>query len=93
MLHLHNIDICLQIWGLAIAPQGNRVVAAYSTPHLEVFRVNEGAAQAATTSEGLLHSLGFVPRSMNDRAASVGFSPCGKLLACLGSGKTVELFR
>ena len=67
------------------------MVAAYSTPQLEVFQVVEGSAHDSST--GILHSLGLISRSMPDRAASVSFSPCGKLLACLGAGKVVELFR
>ena len=67
------------------------MVAVYSTPHLELFQVIEGSAHDSST--GILHSLGLVSRSTTDRAASVSFSPCGKLLACLGAGKVVELFR
>lgn len=88
---MSRLDV--QVWGLTVGPQGTRVVAAYSTPQLEVFKVEEGLSQAQGSGHLLLHSLGFVPRASNDRAASVSCSPCGKLLACLGSGKAVELFK
>ncbi len=79
------------MWGLALGAEGKRVVAAYSTPQLEVFQVLEGDIQNSGTA--ILHALGLVNRAMTDRAASVSFSPCGKILACLGAGKVVELFR
>lgn len=81
----------LQVWGLAVGSEGSRVVAGYSTPQLEVFQVKEGIDTDDNT--GILHSLGLVNRATPDRAACVSFSPCGKLLACLGAGKVVELFK
>lgn len=46
-----------------------------------------------TSGRELLVSLGELPRSTSDRAAQVSFSPNGRLLACLGSGKATEIFR
>ena len=68
-------------------------MAGYSTPQLEVFKVDGSGVQDQSTDLSILRSLGLVSRSTTDRGAAVSFSPCGKLVACLGAGKAVELFK
>jgi hypothetical protein len=85
------------VWGLDADPEGKRLVAAFSEPQLEVFRVAEEKQGGERTQEvsgrTLLHSLGMVLRSTPERAAALLFHPTANLLACLGAGKSVELFR
>jgi len=90
----------IQVWGLDADPEGKRLVAAFSEPFLEVFRVAQREGEGApsvpppgVSGRTLLHSLGMVPRSTPERAAALLFHPTANLLACLGAGKSVELFR
>lgn len=82
----------MQVWGLAVNSHGTRVVAGYTDPHLEVYCINQEPREQSPGSDFLV-SMGLVGKSTTDRTASLSFSPLGDLLACLGAGKAVEIFR
>ena len=81
------------MWCLEANPDGTRVVAGFAEPQLELFEVVGGDNGPSTSGREMLHSLGSLKRQTTDRAAGLQFSGHGALLACLGSGKAVELFR
>ena len=83
----------MQVWCLDANPDGTRVVAGFAEPQLELFEVVGGDNGPSTSGREVLHSLGSLTRQATDRAAGLQFSGHGTLLACLGAGKAVELFR
>ena len=69
------------------------MVAGFAEPQLELFEVVGGDNGPSTSGRDVLHSLGSLTRQTTDRVAGLQFSGHGSLLACLGAGKAVELFR
>lgn len=86
-----------QVWGMDANPDGTRLAVGYSSPVVELLRVvthvEEEGEPPSSSGRDVLYSLGEVPRATADRAADIVFSPDGALVACLGAGKTVEIFR
>ena len=82
----------MQVWGLDVHPDGTKLIAGYATPQLEVFSIQEGM-EASTSGRSILGSLGTVQRSTPGRTAGLHFSPDGQVLACVGSGKALELYK
>lgn len=75
------------------SPDGTRLAIGCSEPVVDLFSVESEADELSGSGRQLLQPLGQVSRATPDRAAQIRFSPAGDLLACLGAGKAIEIFR
>lgn len=83
-----------QVRSLDIDREEERVVVGYANPVLELFKVaSEEEEDPGTSGRKVLISIGDVQRTTTDRATQVSISPDGLLVACLGSGKAIEIYR